>query len=177
MTRKANVVILCEGLKDYNFARRALMALGWKHRRFTPQYTSMAGGGAGESFVRNRYAQEVRQQRSRQGVVLLVMIDADNKTVAYRSDQLARSLRNAKLRPRDLHDKIAHWIPKRNLETWVHLYADRHTDEQTDYKNKISGDEHSAAAKSWGSDLRHQSTGNRHLPSLLRSLQETRRIR
>lgn len=177
MSKKAKVVILCEGIKDYNFARRALQTLGWRRRRFTPQYTSLSGGGAGEQFVRDQYPAEVRLQRDRQGVVLVVCVDADKKSVVQRAAQLAKALKDDRQAPRRLNEQIAHWIPRRHLETWVHLYAKSAVDEETDYKHAVSDDDHVQAAARWGQDLRRKSIGNRRCPSLDIALRETRRIR
>jgi hypothetical protein len=68
-SRRARIIILCEGIEDYDFARHALMRLGWNRRLFEPRINP---GGAGDQFVRENYAAEVRTQRTRDRRKLLV---------------------------------------------------------------------------------------------------------
>ena len=180
MSRWVKVVVLCEGIKDWDFARHALLALGVQKRELSPQYATLADGGSGEQFVREQYPVEVREQRLRPRSVLLVSVDADTGTVVQRSEQLARALASSGQKSRDRRDKVSHWIPKRNIETWVHLYVRGPINEQTDYsKYKFGLDEADtvSAARAFGADLRRKSISPRKCPSLAAAVQETERIR
>ncbi|HEX2572105.1 MAG TPA: hypothetical protein VH877_21355 [Polyangia bacterium] len=121
-SRTAKVIILCEGVEDYDFARRALTRLGWNKRLFEPRICP-SGSQSGEQFVRENYARELRAQRARQGIKLLVCTDADVHEVSERARQLAASLPTAGEPPRRREERVALWIPRRNLETWAYLYA------------------------------------------------------
>lgn len=175
--RKAKIIILCEGVEDYDLARRALMRMGWKNRMFEPRVCPR-GTQAGEQFVREAYAGEVRLQRTREGRKLLVCTDADRYAVSERVRQLETTLKTAGERARGRQERIALWIPRRNLETWVYLYTqDGRVDESTDYKHRVREEDFQAAARQLGDDLKRQAAPSRACPSLARAFAETHRIR
>lgn len=164
-SRTARVIILCEGIEDYDFARRALVRLGWNKRLFEPRICP-SGTQSGEQFVRENYAREVRAQRARQGIKLLICTDADVHEVSERARQLAASLQAAGEPPRHRDERVALWIPRRNLETWVYLYAHGSVDEATNYKREIREEDLRSAALDWGDDLKRKSIRPRRCRSL-----------
>lgn len=175
--RQAKIIILCEGVEDYDLARRALMRVGWNKRLFEPRICP-PGKLAGEQFVRKNYPGELRAQRARQRRKLLVCTDADRHEVSERARQLEAALKAAGERPRRRGDPVAIWIPRRNLETWVYLYTrDGRVSETTDYKHKVQEEDFQAAAQRLGDDLKRQVVPSRACPSLVRAFLETRRIR
>lgn len=175
-SRTAKVIILCEGVEDYDFVRRALVRLGWNKRLFEPRICP-SGAQSGEQFVRENYARELRAQRARRGVKLLICTDADLHEVSERARQLAASLQTAGEPQRRRDEHIALWIPRRNLETWVYLYARGPVDEAANYKHEIREEDLKAAALGWGDDLKRKSIKPRRCRSLELALTETERIR
>jgi hypothetical protein len=173
-SRKARVIILCEGIDDYDFARRALIRLGWNRRFFEFRMTS---AGAGDQFVRENYAAEVRTQRARDRRKLLVCTDADKLTVSQRAQTLAQALKATGQAARRPRGEVAHWIPRRNLETWIFLYSKGTVAENVDYKGKVDQANLNEAAQGWGSDLARRSVTPRRCASLQTALLETDRIR
>jgi hypothetical protein len=126
---RVRVVLLCEDSQHEAFCRRFLAVEGWrKHEVLTVPYS--VGRGAAEQWVREQYPAEVRALRS--GHVrkaLLVMLDADERTVSQREQELAQSLSSAGGTPRMPDEKIGHFIPRRNIETWIAYLAGDDVDE------------------------------------------------
>jgi hypothetical protein len=134
--RRVQVVVLCEGLKDYNFARRCLVKCGWRADQIAPK-VSPAGGGSGFTFVLNEYAAEVRANRNgKKTRALLVLVDADTEPEGGREKALDQRLRNADQKPRKAGERISLWVPKRQLETWIQFLTHDKADEETDYKRE-----------------------------------------
>jgi hypothetical protein len=64
-------------------------------------------------------------------IALVVFVDADINTVDYRLEQLDKELLNAPLEKRQPDEKIAIFVPKRNIETWIHyLKGDKVNEEE-----------------------------------------------
>jgi hypothetical protein len=117
-------VILCEDLQSQVFIRRALLRRGVDSRRIR-LVDLPSGRGAGEQYVRQQYPGEVeahRSQAAHMAAALVVHLDADpGHTVADRHRQLGDALAEAEQSPRQPQERIAHLVPKRNIETWVHF--------------------------------------------------------
>ena len=80
--------------------------------------------------MREQYPQEVRTYRSKStylSTLLAVVIDADTHTVEQRLAQLDTAL------TRQDDEKIAIFVPKRNIETWTHYLMGEAVDEETAY--------------------------------------------
>jgi hypothetical protein len=61
------------------------------------------------------------------------VIDADTYSVEERINQFDEALENASQPERQPTDKIAIFVPKRNIETWIYFLRDEAVDEQTAY--------------------------------------------
>ena len=103
--REVSITILCEDLQQEVFIRHWLQALGFKTQKMRI-LRSPSGRGAGEQFVKERYAIEV---------------------------QLSEQLQTIKQSPRSEREQIALLIPKRNIETWIYAVAGVEVDEVTIY--------------------------------------------
>jgi len=80
MADGVQAIVLCDGLQDWVFVRRALIALGYEPRRIRPIPFPADGRGSGEQHVREKYATEVRSHRcraARMKTILVVHTDAD----------------------------------------------------------------------------------------------------
>jgi hypothetical protein len=132
--RRVRVVVLCEGVADYRFAYRCLRQCGWREDQITPNI-SRSGRGSAFDHVLDTYAAEVHANRKGQGQRdLLVLIDADTQPEGGRERQLAERLRIAGESARRKGERIALWVPRRQMETWVHFLKHGSADEKTDYK-------------------------------------------
>jgi hypothetical protein len=133
--RRVRVVILCEDRQQEVFARHFLITRGFDPHRMR-LIVSPSGAGSGEQFVRERFSKEVRAYRSKRdqiGLCLVVLIDADTIAPAERLGQLESKLQEDGLSSRRADDKIGIFIPKRNIETWIHYAGGRDVDELTVY--------------------------------------------
>ncbi len=137
MSRRVQVVLLCEDSQQAAFARRFLKRDGWNLRGLrvvkAPQ-----GRGAGEQFVREQFPREVAEQRRRHvAQTLVVLIDGDVVGVEGRK----RSLRDVC----DAHDvvpptpaeSVAVFVPTRNIETWFAYLDGQEVDEATNYPRLV----------------------------------------
>ncbi|AFY48125.1 hypothetical protein Nos7524_2282 [Nostoc sp. PCC 7524] len=129
--RRIQIVILCEDRQQEVFARYFL-----KQRGFTGNIrTRFCPKGAGEQFVRESYAAEVKAFRSKNYIsgMLVVLIDADTKNVEDRLKQLNDALIKDLQKSRETDEAIAIFVPKRNIETWIHYLQGETVNEETVY--------------------------------------------
>jgi len=132
------VIVLGEDRRHYDFVRHFLMKRGVPDRKFFPKICPK-GRGSGEQYVREHYPVEVKALRSKSylRIVLVVVTDADVRTVDQRLDQLATALREAELAEPGIAEPIVILVPKRNVETWVYYLRDNEVNEQDDYKTAV----------------------------------------
>jgi hypothetical protein len=117
MIKVSRVTVLAEDENHQLFAACYLKRLGYgQHQIFQERVPN--GAGSGEQWVRENYARTVHDCRHRSAsaaTALLVVIDADDHEPMRRQRQLAAELDVA----RTERERIAHLIPKRNIETWI----------------------------------------------------------
>ncbi|MEM9540884.1 MAG: hypothetical protein AAGA60_15435 [Cyanobacteria bacterium P01_E01_bin.42] len=133
--RNVRITVLCEDLQQQVFVRYFLIGCGFHKRklRFLPLPD---GKGSGEQYVRNQYLEQVRAYRSKKAedICLIVLIDADTQTVQDRLNQFDRVLEENSQNKRQDDERIAIFVPKRNIETWIHYLQGETVDEETAYK-------------------------------------------
>ncbi|WP_353930255.1 hypothetical protein WJM97_18455 [Okeanomitos corallinicola TIOX110] len=132
--KRVQIVILCEDKQQEVFAIHFLQKRGFIIDRNIR--TEICPKGAGEQFVREKYAKEVveyRRQKNKRAGMLIVLIDADKKTVEERLKQLNDALKENSHPQRQIDEAIAVFVPKRNIETWIHYLQDENVDEETEY--------------------------------------------
>ncbi len=137
---KPQVVILCEDIMQYHFARKYLQCRGFK--RFSPKICPK-GRRSGEQYVREHYAQEVKAYRSKVNYLktaLVVIIDADKNQIEARINALEQSQQMIELHQDSRLDseRIAICVPARNIETWIHYLAGNDYNEEESYKSLYS---------------------------------------
>ena len=93
---------------------------------------SRPGAGAGDQFVRDNYPAYLDAVRKRGGI-LVVMIDGDNYSIAERLKQLNDACTQSGVSLRNTSDKVAVFIPKRNIETWLAYLDGEHVNETDEY--------------------------------------------
>ena len=132
------IIVLCEDRQQEVFARYFLIKRGFNSRKIT--YLPLPKGTqSGEQYVRENYPKEVRAYRSKNylSIALVVLIDADKHTIAERLNQLDLELEADSQAKRQLDEKIAVFVPRRNIETWIHYLQGEIVDEETAY-SKLS---------------------------------------
>ncbi len=181
MTNASQVVVLAEDGRHQQFVRKYLDRLGYRVRniRFEPL---PAGSGSGEKFVRENYARAVKEYRARSAKAQsarVVVIDADADAVEHRQRQLRERLTVSGMKPREDGDRIAQWIPRRAIETWVLCLAGMQVNEDADYRHDAAVDAMSvtAAAERFHAWTRRGFELPPHcVPSLRAAIPEARRI-
>src|SRR4028119_110846 len=132
--RRVQIVILCEDRQQEVFARYFL-----KKRGFTGRFRANIcpeSSQSGEQYVRTHYPEEVkayRQKRNQVSVGLVVLIDADTGTLEARLDELASVLDEDAQEKRRSNEAIAIFVPKRNIETWIHYLQGETVNEEDAY--------------------------------------------
>ena len=142
MSNYVDVVILCEDRQQEVFARHFLTGCGVQPRRIRAKVCP-SGKMSGEQFVRQEYPKEVKTYRSRSAYLkigLTVVTDADVKSVAEKLRELEDALEGDGQGRRQSAERIAVFIPKRNIETWIH-YLQGEVVNEVDAYSKLLGRE------------------------------------
>jgi hypothetical protein len=132
--RRVQIVILCEDRQQEVFARYFL-----NKRGFTGRFRANicpGGSQSGEQYVRTHYPKEVkayRQKRNQVSIGLVVLIDADTGTLEARLNWLASVLDEDEQKKREPNEAIAIFVPKRNIETWIHYLQGKTVNEEDAY--------------------------------------------
>lgn len=179
--RRVQVVVLCEGVKDYRLAYKCLVTCGWRRDQITASLSS-AGKGSAYTYVLNHYAMEVQANRhgKKKERALLVMIDGDGQPEGGRESELAKRLAAAKHKPRQAAERIALWVPRRQIETWIHFLTHGEADEESEYKrtHRVKDKEYAPAAELLAKLLKERrSLPPKTLPSLKKAVTEFGRLR
>ena len=179
--RGVRVTVLVEDRALERFAREVLLKLGF-HRSKMRFEVHPAGCGSAKHWVERRYPIEVQAYRSKanfQQIALLVGTEADEQTVTDRFVHLASELTDADLAGRNDDERIALWIPKWNVETWICHLSGEKVDEQENYKNKAKAKkpDYRTVAEAFITGYRESRGGQAAaLPSLEAAFEETRRL-
>jgi hypothetical protein len=135
MSKPSLVIVLVEDDHHKMLIYRYLIECGWERHAIRIQQ-SPSGRVSAESWVRKRFVKETIVYRSRQAralTALIVMIDADTRTVQDRLSQLDQALTDSGQQTVADTERIARLIPKRNVETWILCLNEQAVDEGTDY--------------------------------------------
>ena len=130
--RRVQIVILCEDIQQQVFAHYFLKKRGFGPFRFE---VCPKGSQSGEQYVRTRYPVEVKayRQKRKERIGLVVLIDADRGTLQERLNQLASVLGENDQEKREPNEAIAIFVPKRNIETWIHYLQGETVNEEDAY--------------------------------------------
>ena len=110
---RPKITVLCEDKQHESFIRRFL-----KKRNRKIYAVLRTGPGAGDQFVRDNYPAQLDAIR-RRGGILVVMIDGDDYSIEQRQKQMDEACTQKGVSPRSLSDKVAVFVPMRNIETWL----------------------------------------------------------
>lgn len=177
MTDLSLVIILAEDEMQARFVRRYLERL---YNARPPQIRVAKlpnGRGCGEQWVRQQYANEVKEFRKRSAkaaTALIVVIDVDTEEPAVRLQELQKEswpLRSDK-------EKIVHFLPKRNIETWILFLNGTIVEENTSYKKWADlGSQIKFAVATLFEWSRKNATAPDHcIPSLRQAILEAQRL-
>lgn len=126
---RPKITVLCEDKQHEAFIRRFLKK---RNRRNRVYAVSRPNRGAGEQFVRETYPAYLDAVRKRGGI-LVVMIDADNYSIEQRLKQMDGACEQKGVLPRTPGDKVAVFVPARNIETWLAYLEGEHVNETDTY--------------------------------------------
>ena len=141
MSKGVDVVILAEDVRHRKLLRKYLRRRGYSHHKIRdcpwfPKFQTPC-----LSFVKVEYplqVQALRDKAHRVNAALLTMVDADEKTVEQRIEELdALLIADGKVR-RANNENIAIVVARRNVETWLFFLADNEVDEETNYKPRCA---------------------------------------
>jgi hypothetical protein len=134
VSRRAQLVLLCEDTQHEAFARRFLKEMGWETRAMRVE-KAPGGRGAGEQFVRLRFPKELKAHRSRPvSQALVAILDGDDEGVGARFAQLSQACREAGVPERTKDERVAIFVPTWNIETWLAYLDGAQVDEaKSDY--------------------------------------------
>jgi len=131
--RRVKIVILCEDIQQQVFAHFFLKKRGFRGLfRFE---VCPKGSQSGEQYVRTRYPVEVEayRQKRKERIGLVVLIDADRGTLQERLNQLTSVLGENDQKKREPNEATAIFVPKRNIETWIHYLQGETVNEEDAY--------------------------------------------
>ena len=128
---KARIILLSEHQQTDIFVKKFLTISGFKMNEIRSR-VSPKGKGSGEQWVREQYPKELNESR-KQSSALVVVTDADKKTVKQRIDSLDNTCVDG-IDRRKPNEPVAMIIPKRNIETWfAYLREDELVNEENEY--------------------------------------------
>ncbi len=138
--RNVSVVIVCEDTQQSAFIRRYLERRDYEPRRMRV-LPNPGGTGSGEQFVRQTLIREVKSYRQKAsfgqgGIALIGMIDADNFSVEQRIEQINGALEAEGLDRIQPTEKIALFVPERNIETWLRYANGEEIDPDRNYPKR-----------------------------------------
>lgn len=179
-------VLLCEDQEHERFFRRHLLTKWFGEGKLRVERIPN-NQGAGDAWVLERYAREVRYARSKksENYALVVAVDGDRFKLKQRLQQLDRKLTEEGSKERGPQESIVIFVPTRSIETWeLWLCGARDLDEKSDYKQRFRLAEArgeaspKAAAEAWFRDLspEEEADERRRLPSLTAGRDEVERL-
>lgn len=138
MSKPSRVIVLLEDDRHKQFVYRYLIQRGLEPHAIRI-LRSPSGEGSAENWVRRQFVKEVsayRNRRVRADTALIVMIDADARSVRDRCNQLDEALQQAHKEIVTIEEQIARFVPKRNIETWILCLNGHAVTEDVDYKGQ-----------------------------------------
>ena len=125
------ITILCEDNAQYNFIYQYARSLGASPRKVNrlPAHNN--------ATVLDKYVAAVKKYRQhyKENIILVVMIDSDEKTISEKLRSFDKALDEKKYRLNQTtrldNEKILIFVPIRNIESWFHYIATGKTDVET----------------------------------------------
>ncbi|MEG4579762.1 hypothetical protein QUA71_09155 [Microcoleus sp. MON1_C5] len=183
------VTILCEDIDQERFIREYLICRGLEEHKIK-DYGNSKGIEIknNNALIVKNYPDIIKSYRRRKyrNIAVVVMIDADEDSVSDKMRSLHKELDeaagNLNKDTRLPNEKVAIFVPARNIETWFYYIMEgQECDETTDYKDKkMSAKERIELAKSAAQKLAReicpQGVDRITLPSLRYACTELQRL-
>lgn len=169
------IAIVVEDQMLERFLRGCLLLLGYQSREIRVE-RAPSGKGSGKQWVDKRFATEVKAIRTKQNQKLAVLAgtDVDELTISARAKQLEDALENDGTGKRKSDERIAFWLPKWSIETWLLKLADEDVDETKTHKQQVKKPDFKALTKAFVESYRNNS--DLGLESIAHAHSETPRI-
>jgi hypothetical protein len=183
------VTILCEDIDQERFIREYLICRGLDDRKIkdfgNPKGRDIKNNNA---LILKHYPELIKSYRTRKyrNIAVVVMIDADEDSVSDKMRSLHKKLDeaagNLNKDTRLPNEKVAIFVPARNIETWFYYIMEgQECNEITDYKDdKMSAEERielaKSAAKKLAREICPQGVDRITLPSLRYACTELQRL-
>jgi hypothetical protein len=187
------VTILCEDIDQERFIRQYLICRGLDDRKIkdfgNPKGRVIENNNASIVKYYPALMKSYRRTRKYRNIAVVVMIDADEDSLDDRMRSLNIALDetagNLNRDPRLRDEKVAIFVPARNIETWFYYINNnmegQECNENTDYKDKkMSAEERielaKRAAKKLATEICPQGVDRITLPSLRYACTELQRL-
>ena len=137
MSKKVQIVVLCEDAQTFSFARKYLLSKGFDDHKIRARISPPARGSA-YSFVLHEFPLELQEMRKASVErKLLAILDEDGRE-DHSLSSFEKECINVGVAFRAQDEPAAILIPKRNIETWLMFLSDeKPVREDFDYKEKI----------------------------------------
>ena len=134
LSDKYHYTVLCEDAQTRTFVLQFLKIQGITVRRIRVNM-SPAGQSCGSEFIRQQYPTEMNllARKNYLRLTLIVVSDADMMSVEERIRFIESKSDNTDFDREK--EPIIFWIPKRQIENWIHFFRNGNTDENTDYRH------------------------------------------
>lgn len=187
------VTILCEDIDQERFIRQYLICRGLDDRKIkdfgNPKGRVIENNNASIVKYYPALMKSYRRTRKYRNIAVVVMIDADEDSLDDRMRSLNIALDetagNLNRDPRLRDEKVAIFVPARNIETWFYYINNnmegQECNENTDYKNdKMSAADRielaESAAQKLAREICTQGVDRITLPSLHYACRELQRL-
>lgn len=185
------VTILCEDIDQERFIREYLICRGLDERKIkdfgNPKGRTIKNNNAA---IVKHYPDIIKSYRKRKyrNIAVVVMIDADEDSLFDKMRSLHIALDetagNLNQDPRLPDEKVAIFVPARNIETWFYYINNdmegQKCNEITDYKDKMSKEERielaKISARKLATEICSQGVDGIALPSLRYACRELQRL-
>lgn len=136
MTRRVQLLLLCEDSQHEAFARRFLEKAGWTKRELRV-VKAPRGRGSAARFIQQRFPVELktyRRRRARMACGLFVMVDGDRLGTAGRQRELDAACDAQGVPVLASGEHVAVFVPTWNIESWLAYLDGQDIDEaRSDY--------------------------------------------
>ncbi len=139
-SERIRFTILCEGRRDYYFTKAVIQTKMGKNRTEFFRSQTVSGRGSGEQQVRRRFVMELEARRKRPRLEnhwLVVVTDGDGLSVEQRKATLYKEVTQKGLDPPLPNERVAIFVPCRNIESWVQWVETDEVDETQNFKHEF----------------------------------------
>ena len=128
--------VLCEDVQMRNFIHSVLAEHDINSGKIRDS-NCPPGEGSGEAFVRRELPNEIKILHATNYIkkVLIVCTDADVLKADERIRKLENEVKAQRVKWNSDSELVVLWVPKREIETWIHFLRGEQVDEKTSYRH------------------------------------------